>query len=398
MAGKADIGVLLSRWDEAMQEWESRAKLVLERCAAVGEEYDLRRQELEEKAFNVFNVISDKYYLENFHSDIIRFFLDSQESHGEGNLYARLFVEMLNKAGCDIDAEAYSDASAVREKEKRIDILLSSERTGRAIIIENKINNAPDTARQLPRYLEYASVSHKIDAIVYLPAERSKTPDMNDWTGDDKARVLPLLRIIPAFDRAGSVNLVDDWLAPAEAATSDADVRSVIGQYSRLIRKLNSKAMDAVIMEKFYNELKNEEDLKVALSVRNMLNDLPGYLALRLYDRYAGRCHPFSKVWIYKSFDTVFEQAVINGVYLKMDIWCSEGGYDVYFWSPDDQNPNEAEFHRVVGEVAALRGFEYSNDSRTKVWRHFSFFDEAGLHGFIGSLLSDLSELAVRKR
>ena len=156
--------------------------------------------------------------------------------------------------------------------------------------------------------------------------------------------------------------------------------------------------MDAVILEKFYNELKSEEDLKVAQSVRNMLNDLPGYLAQRLYDRYAGRCHPFSKVWIYRSFDTVFEQAVINGVYLKMDVWCSDGGYDVYFWSPDDQNPNEDEFRRMVGELPALRDFEYSNDSRTKVWRHFSFFDEAGLDVFVGGLLHELAELAVRKR
>ena len=42
--------------------------------------------------FNIFNLISDTYYKENFHSDIIAAFLDTKGKHNAGNEYLKLFI------------------------------------------------------------------------------------------------------------------------------------------------------------------------------------------------------------------------------------------------------------------------------------------------------------------
>ena len=213
-------------------------------CQCIAKEHFDRKSHSKEDRYNIFRIISNLYYRENFHSDIIAFFLDPNGNHGCKHLMLDLFISMLNKAGCDIDYMDYSDAVVVRE-EARIDILISSEENKKAIVIENKINNAGDMPRQLPRYYDYVTKNYILDAIVYLPLSFNKTPNMNDWTEMDKKHILPLLKVI--------------------------------------------------------------------------------------YDRFNGSCSPFEKVWIYKSWDAVFEKAIVNDIYLKMDIWCYEERYDVVF-------------------------------------------------------------------
>ena len=45
--------------------------------------------------FNAFSLVSDYYYRETFHSDIIGSILDPQSPHGEGSVFLRLFIEFL---------------------------------------------------------------------------------------------------------------------------------------------------------------------------------------------------------------------------------------------------------------------------------------------------------------
>lgn len=46
------------------------------------------------KAFTVFEIISSLYYRENFHSDLIAFFLDPVQNHGMGLLGIELLVNL----------------------------------------------------------------------------------------------------------------------------------------------------------------------------------------------------------------------------------------------------------------------------------------------------------------
>jgi hypothetical protein len=307
-----------------------------------------------------------------------------------------IFIAMLNKAGCDIDNMNYSDAVVVREQ-ARIDILISSEESKRAIVIENKINNASDMPRQLPRYYDYVSKKYSLDAIVYLPLDFNKKPNMDDWTEEDRNNVLPLLKIIPAYDRQHRTNIVDDWLLPSLPKIDKVDVLSTIRQYTDLIISLNKFNMDNIILEKFRNELLKGDNLKTAQSVRNMLNELPAYLAQRIYDRFSSSCSPFEKVWIYKSWDTVFEKAIVDDIYLKMDIWCYEERYDVLFWTPTPE-VEESAFNSCVAKIHSLKQFSPKSDARNQLIRHFAFTEETALLNFIQELLTELHTIIYNSK
>lgn len=361
-------------------------------CRHIANEYSNAKQYSERDRFNLFHVISDLYFRENFHSDMIAFLLDPNANHGYKHLMLNGFIAMLNSIGCNVDAAKYCDAVVGRE-EGKIDILIKSESSKRAIIIENKINNASDMPRQLPRYYDYVEeMQYVIDAIVYLPLDYNKQPDMDDWTKEDKDHVIPLLKIVPAYDNMHRVNIAENWLLKSLSQIDNLDVVSSIRQYSNLIITLNRNNMDTIALEKFYQELQQAENLKTALSIRNMLNDMPLYLAQRIQNKFGGACHPFEKVWIYNSRDAVFEKAIIAGIYTKMDIWCYEERYDVVFWCPEDVIEEDA-FFSLVRKIHSLDGFEPMGNEKKQIVRHFNFTEEKALFDFIQTLLKEMSTI-----
>lgn len=389
------VDILIKDWHSIIDSHIREITECLESSYSIGKEYFESKQDNGIDSFNVFRIISDLYYRENFHSDIIRFFLAPDESHYEGNKFLRIFIQMLNKTGRNINFNDYRDAIAIRE-EGRIDILIKSEFSKKAIIIENKINNARDMQRQLPRYYDYVSQCYKIDAIVYLPLEEKK-PDDSDWSETDKLNVNQLLVIIPAYNKS-KINIADNWLKPCTLSTDNIDVISTLRQYSQLIIQLNRKNMDTIVLEKFYNELINKKDyLKTAQSIREMLNNIPCYMAYRIQNEFGQTCYPFEKIWIYKSADAVFEKAIIDGIYTKMDIWCYEDRYDVLFWCPDE-NIEEKDFSDIVGRIQSLKDFKKPNGNvKNQVVKQYGFFEESTLFDFIREFLKELSQMVSDK-
>src|SRR5947208_528493 len=61
--------------------------------------------------FNLFAIISDFYYRENLHSDILRALLDPQGKHQEQEKYFHLFLEYLRSQGCTIHLHDYTAAT-----------------------------------------------------------------------------------------------------------------------------------------------------------------------------------------------------------------------------------------------------------------------------------------------
>ena len=244
--------------------------------------------------------------------------------------------------------------------------------------------------------VNYVTEKFTLDAIVYLPLDYNKYPDMEDWTQEDKEHIIPILKIIPAYDNMHKTNIAEDWFLKALPQIDNLDVVSFIRQYSDLIISLNKNNMDSIVLEKFYNELQQADNLKTAQSIRNMLNDMPAYLAQRIQNRFSGACHPFEKVWIYSSRDAVFEKAVIYGVYTKMDIWCYEERYDVIFWSPTE-SLEEDTFINLVSNIHSLEEFEAMENAKNQIVRHFGFTEEPALLDFIRELLEELSVMASIK-
>lgn len=246
---------------------------------------------------------------------------------------------MLNQSFSDrirINKKDYLDAETKREV-GRLDILIYSQNSRHCIIIENKINNASDMPRQLPRYYDYmTSKEYEIDAIVYLPLQQTKRLDTSDWSQVDKDNVMPILCHLPAYSIDGSPNLVDNWILPCSIATNDIDCHSILRQYGNLVKSLNHNIMDKIIITKFYESLLENNNIDTALSIRAMLDDIPVLMADRLYEKLLANT-TFGKVWNgYKpNFCGIIFQT--NEREYKIDTYSTLEGYEIYLF------PNEAD-------------------------------------------------------
>ena len=117
---------LLKNWCQKINEHIETVSNYMTKCSPISKEYCKSKEDIKKDVFNVFSLVSDLYYRENFHSDIISFFLNTKEKHGEGSAFLESFIQMLNKKGKIIDSSNYFDAVTIRE-EGKIDILIKSE-------------------------------------------------------------------------------------------------------------------------------------------------------------------------------------------------------------------------------------------------------------------------------
>ncbi len=318
--------------------------------------------------------------------------MNPKEKHGGGSVYLNTFIEMLNKKGKNIESNDYQDAEVTRE-EGKVDILIKSDISKKAIIIENKINNAGDMQRQIPRYYDFVTQnSYIVDAIVYLPLDIHKTPNTDDWIQEDKDNVIPLLVIIPAYDKSGTINLVKNWLQPSILLSNELDVVSTLRQYSVLIKKLNNNIMDKIVLEKFYKELLQENNFQTAQSIRNMMNELPEYLSERIFEKYKNIYKPFSKVDRWQQHACCFfDKAPINeNQTISIDIYCSESGYNLRLFGRDNEL-SEGDFEFLKQNAGIFHVFQ-KNGTATYA-THFDFSDENGLYSFIDQILEELRSL-----
>ncbi len=382
---------------QILKEWKTKLNVhftelneFLNESKSISKSYEKSKKDKSEIGFNVFSITSDLYYRENFHSDIIKALLDPKEKHNQNTKFLYLFIDLLNKVNTStiILEDNYKNVNVKREQ-SNIDILITDETTKRAIIIENKINNAVDKNRQLPRYYNKVRKNYFVDAIVYLTLDSSKRPEKHDWTKDELTAINSILKIIPSFDRHNRPNIYKDWLLPAIIESNDIDSTYLLRQYATLLKFLNTNYMDTVSLEKFYEILKDNDNLRTSISIKNMLNELPEYLAIRIEDKYKNNCYPFQKIWRYKLSDTVFEAFQMENLYLKLDVWCGEYGYKAIFWNPQNENYDIKEDFK---NIDLLRELEYDNGKKYSLVKHFLLFEEELLFSFIDQLIDILKK------
>lgn len=232
---------------------------LLKAVSGITKSYQQFCKERKVQGFNVFLAISDVYYKENFHSDFMAMLLDPSSPHHEGALFLQGFVEMLNQKlkedgkNRTINVDSYGRYTQVFREKGKIDILVKGSK--HLIIIENKIHNASDMDRQLPRYVEYVADKYSdcaLDAIVYLPLSdkdkegNEKKPNESTWLPGDHDKIYEKLLIIPAYtDTASSrINIVENWLTPCYEGCNDSDTKSVVKQYIELVKTLNRNMED----------------------------------------------------------------------------------------------------------------------------------------------------------
>lgn len=371
-----------------------KMKELLSRLAPIIKENAEKQGKRMETGFNLFYLISDHYYRETFHSDIIAALLSPKEKHGGGNLYLNLFLDMIG-----VDKSNYQDAKVHKEYGTndgtlggRIDIFIEGGNK-HCVVVENKLNNAGDTYKQLPKYYHYLDNNkYNIDKFVYLPLNPYKTPDKSDWSDEERIFIDGKLKILPAF-LEGEPNLIDNWLEIAEKKTENEDARFIIKQYVTVLRNLTNSIMNAKSLKSFYNEMIEGDNLKTALSVRDMLNDLPEYMAKRIVDEFSSNYEPFEKVFLFSTSSkkaAVLHEAKKNDISFSVDIYCNELGYEIVFFNRQGNIPEE-DFANLKNSLKdALNGFEKRPNVNNQYELRLGFNEEDKVHSFIKELLNKL--------
>lgn len=138
---------------------------------------DILKKQDKKLDFNIFDIITDKWKRENFHSEILKFLLENYE------VFFNNFLELINIK----DKKEYLNAEITNE-EVRIDILIKSEK--KAIIVENKINWAPDQNEQLAKYYKKVKDEYKkeVEKIIYIVPSKDKEPDEQTFGKDEKIK------------------------------------------------------------------------------------------------------------------------------------------------------------------------------------------------------------------
>lgn len=221
-------------------------------------------------AKNLFQCISDVHYRENFHSDIMAYYL----SH---DLAKRKFCEWLNDKignGNSLAFQDYQGGELYRE-EGKIDILMYRNDRSKCIIIENKSNQAVDQYRQLPRYYEWLSQRESLpEAIVYLNKSTSQPPSTEGWSDEEKKLILPL--VIPT-QLIGADSFVSQVVDKVIVESNDIRLSGLSHEMKLLFNLVVYGEMNMEDLSEFIRELRMNDNLEKLNNSIQAFNDLPAY-------------------------------------------------------------------------------------------------------------------------
>jgi hypothetical protein len=348
--------------------------------------YDFKINEIH-PGYNLFLLISDTYYKENFHSDIIRSLLDPQEKHNEGFKYLKLFLEFLIKKGAKINIKDFQNSKIYREK-GRIDILIMDDFSKKSIIIENKINGFFDMPRQIPRYHNYLTDSnYEVVAVAYLLLSDEKKPNIDDWTKEEIDIILKKVISISAYKEISN-DLFNGWILPCERMSQNADALFIIRQYRKLIEYLGGNNMNKPIMEKFYESIIVEDNFKTAISLKSMIEELSNYRIDRIVDTFIGNPKPFYQFRKISNTMARFEGLEIDNSKYAIEIIAEIDNYKLQFWDTNYKNEGDNPAKYKLQSIGLFDEFY-----KVEYWyeKLFTFPNEENkIYDFIRMILSKL--------
>ena len=248
--------------------------------------------EKEEKGegFNFISFISRIWGIgETKHSQILGFFLNPRENHGQGGLFLKLF---LKKLGFDITAFEPNDWTVEVEQRSngrdQIDILVQSHRLGISIAIENKSNGAKDQWHQLYRYWESAIYNfHNRDKEKALDPKHSRVVYLPQWgipSEQTRTRPKDYKESYPeklALEEQGGIiscwtyyNHIVKWLNSCVETMGRENniVKQLIKNYIEYWNSTNSK--NTYYMNALEEELKTKENWLIMGEAANTMNNL----------------------------------------------------------------------------------------------------------------------------
>ncbi|MDR0551856.1 MAG: PD-(D/E)XK nuclease family protein [Spirochaetaceae bacterium] len=216
---------------------------------------------------------------EEFHSEMLKIFLDPQTPDIGDERFLRVFLELLKKINPQVETGGFDGQIKVEREASgengRIDLFIYSET--HAVIIENKMNNAEDRRNQLARYVAQ-SCGKKVSAVVYIPQFEDGEPPLDDYD-EEWQKYIPEIKqklvILPAINRrrkdeqdTNANDIACSFIGGClklEGITEPQ--RYMLSQYAKLLPTMEgeSKMTETIDMEfikEFYKDEKSIETLE----------------------------------------------------------------------------------------------------------------------------------------
>jgi hypothetical protein len=355
---------------------------------------DSKEQEVD-LGFNIFQLVSDTYYKENFHSDILKAILDPDGLHKEGPKFLHSFISYINHSFGKtwLKKENYQNALVIREA-GRIDISILDRISKKAIIIENKINDAGDMERQIPRYVAHLEKQgYEIDLVMYLVLNSHKEPSTYKWTQAEIAHILPKLIPVSAYNETPK-DLYNGWLSRCEKQANNIDTLFIIRQYNNLIAHLGGKNMNKPLMEEFMQHMLTDDNYNKAVALNAMLQDLISYRRDKILDTFKFDKAPFTQIYEWKNY-AVLNNCHYEAVRFALDIIVEQDRYRLQFFlrSFDGETPIDCPAKTMLEATKLINEFYPEGDRWEK---HFLFpSQEEEMYAFIVSFKTILKEYTV---
>ncbi|MEY2828994.1 MAG: hypothetical protein RIQ33_852 [Bacteroidota bacterium] len=247
---------------------EKTIENLLSQVKAISKKYEEIAKITGEK-FNVFNVLGLTTKEVRTHSAFLAELLNPKGSHGQGDIFLKLFLQIINPNSDIPFLNNFETIRAICKREfhigninkdytegGRIDILIFDNK-GHAIIIENKIY-ANDQPHQLGRYKTFAKNNYKQGfSILYLNLNGNESNETKDNEFEDYISISYKFTII-------------DWLELCKKeAVNFPLLRETITQYIYIIKQLTNQSTNHKMSEEILSQIiSNKSNFVTSLEIR----------------------------------------------------------------------------------------------------------------------------------
>lgn len=357
--------------------------------------------------FNFFESISDLYYRENFHSDILEVLLNPKTKEIGRKYFMQEFVNFLGLTPEQCDW--HSDFDVIREKGK-IDLLIKNET--QAVIIENKINYAPDMDNQLVRYMKYVAedLGIKTYTVVYLTLidDKNKKPPLDSYDEcfaeyTNQLKFDGILKEVYAMADKGKKSLENCFLQNClnrlkEEAndTESEDIKHAcatacvyIEQYKILLNHLGGKeymrSADRKIVEEIYSskdKFDAANDFVAFWTSYDKIEALKEILKEHFIQKFPGKKLQWET---HNSFPSYFWESKDNSCLIFWDGYCQMG-----FGKYDENTFPDKKRKELLEKIKMVP--KRSNDNDDGTWVYCDIMDDNNIN-LVNDVLSGLEIL-----
>ena len=128
--------------------------------------------------------------------------------------------------------------------------------------------------------------------------------------------------------------------------------------------------MNRPIMEKFYKIICEGQNLKTALCLKAMVDDLILFRAERIIDKFKSDPDPFHKLFVYQN-GAIFQNAVFGEASLDVGIWVEEEIYWFLFTDKNDPEGVKGRPKAMLQKMGCLD--DYTLKKGGQFWKGFEF-------------------------